>query len=136
MFNSHQLFSLPLCLFAVANISVASSVITEDDLFAELHLVSSVTHLEQRIDESPAAVTIIDRRTIEASAAVDVVDLFRLVPGFRVYYINANYPGVTYHALGDSNPRRLEVKVDGRSVYESIYSSVQWTTLGVELARY
>ena len=133
MFNSHQLFSLPLCLFAVANISVASSVITEDDLFTELHLVSSVTHLEQRIDESPAAVTIIDRRTIEASAAVDVVDLFRLVPGFRVYYINANYPGVTYHALGDSNPRRLEVKVDGRSVYESIYSSVQWTTLGVEL---
>ena len=81
----------------------------------------------------PAAVTIIDRRTIEASAAVDVVDLFRLVPGFRAYYINANYPGVTYHALGDSNPRRLEVKVDGRSVYESIFSSVQWTTFGVEL---
>ena len=47
-----KLFSLLLCLFAVANISVASSVITEDDLFAELHLVSSVTHLEQRVDET------------------------------------------------------------------------------------
>lgn len=122
-----------LCLLALVNTSVASSMITEDDLFGELHLVSSVTHMKQRVDKTPAAVTIIDRRTIEASAAVDVIDLFRLVPGFRAYYINANYPGVTYHALGDSNPRRLEVKVDGRSVYESIFSSVQWTTFGVEL---
>jgi iron complex outermembrane receptor protein len=122
-----------LCLLAIANVSFASDMITEDDLFGELHLVSGVTHMKQRVDKTPAAITIIDRRTIEASAAVDVMDLFRLVPGFHAYYINANYPGVTYHALGDSNPRRLEVKVDGRSVYESIFSSVQWTTLGVEL---
>ena len=132
--SSKLKFSLYLlCLLAVVNTSVASSMITEDDLFGELHLVSSVTHMKQRVDKTPAAVTIIDRRTIEASAAADVIDLFRLVPGFRAYYINANYPGVTYHALGDSNPRRLEVKVDGRSVYESIFSSVQWTTFGVEL---
>ena len=101
--SSKLKFSLYLlCLLAVVNTSVASSMITEDDLFGELHLVSSVTHMKQRVDKTPAAVTIIDRRTIEASAAADVIDLFRLVPGFRAYYINANYPGVTYHALGDS----------------------------------
>ena len=133
MFSYRKCLPFMLVLIGAAAVSAASPVITEDDLFGELHLVSSVTHMKQRVDKTPAAVTIIDRRTIEASAAVDVIDLFRLVPGFRAYYINANYPGVTYHALGDRNPRRLEVKIDGRSVYESIFSSVQWTTFGVEL---
>ena len=41
--------------------------------------------------------------------------------------------GVTYHALGDDYPRRLEVKVDGRSVYESLFSAVTWSTIGVDL---
>ena len=107
--------------------------ITEDDVFGELHLVSSVTHMQQTVEKTPAAVTIIDRRTIEASAAVDVPDLFRLIPGFRTYFVTGNQPAVTYHAFDDDYPRRLEVKVDGRSVYESIFSSVQWTTLGVDL---
>lgn len=112
---------------------VMAAVVTEDDLLTDIHMVSSVTHMNQTLDKTPAAVTIIDRRTIEASAAVDVLDLFRLVPGFRAYFINANAPGVTYHVLGDDNPRRLEVKIDGRSVYESIFSAVEWTTLGVAL---
>lgn len=108
-------------------------VITEDDLFADIDTVSGVTHMRQTLQQVPAAVTIIDRQTIEASAALDVVDLFRLVPGFHVYFNHANKPGVTYHAFGEDYPRRLEVKVDGRSVYESIFSSVEWNTLGVTL---
>ncbi len=124
---------LAFCFSYFMLTAVSADVVTEDDLLADMHLVSGVTHMNQTLDKTPAAVTIIDRRTIQASAAVDVLDLFRLVPGFRAYYVNANFPGVTYHALGDDNPRRLEVKIDGRSVYESIFSSVEWTTLGVEL---
>ena len=127
-----NLMLLCCCILFVFS-SARADMVTEDDLLADIHLVSSVTHMNQTLDQTPAAVTIIDRRTIKASAAVDVLDLFRLVPGFRAYYVNANFPGVTYHALGDDNPRRLEVKIDGRSVYESIFSSVEWTTLGIEL---
>lgn len=116
-----------------ALVPAVATVVTEDDLFTDIHMVSSVTHMNQTLDKTPAAVTIIDRRTIEASAAVEVLDLFRLVPGFRAYFINANAPGVSYHVLGDENPRRLEVKIDGRSVYESMFSAVEWTTLGVTL---
>ena len=108
-------------------------VITEDDLFAEIDYVSGVTHLKQDLQEVPAAVTIIDRRTIESSTAVDLVDLFRLVPGFQVYFHHGNKPGVTYHSHGGEYSRRLEVKIDGRSVYEPLLSSVEWNTLGVEL---
>jgi iron complex outermembrane receptor protein len=108
-------------------------VITEDDLFAEIDTVSGVTHLQQDLQQVPAAVTIIDRRTIESSTAVDLVDLFRLVPGFQVYFHHTNRPGVTYHAPGGEYSRRLEVKIDGRSVYEPLLSSVEWNTLGIEL---
>jgi len=121
-------------VFSMLSFSVAAEpVITEDDLFAEIDTVSGVIHMRQTLQQVPAAVTIIDRKTIEASAAVDVADLFRLVPGFQVYFNHANKPGVTYHALGGDFPRRLEVKVDGRSVYESIFSSVEWNTLAIGL---
>ncbi len=77
-------------LLCISELSFADNdIITEDDVFGDLHFVSSVTHMNQTVDKTPAAVTIIDRRTIEASAAVDVVDLFRLIPGFRTYFVSA-----------------------------------------------
>ena len=82
-------------LLCISELSLAiEPLITEDDVFGELHLVSSVTHMQQTVEKTPAAVTIIDRRTIEASAAVDVPDLFRLIPGFRTYFVNGNQPAV------------------------------------------
>ena len=108
-------------------------MLTEDDLLVEIPIVSSVTHMEQTLPQTPASVTIIDRQTIQASTAVDITDLFRLVPGFQTYYVNGGRKGVTYHALGDEYPRRLEVKVDGRSVYESLFSAVTWSTIGIDL---
>ena len=127
-------------LFIVAPVITASAMassevdmLTEDDLLVEIPIVSSVTHMEQTLLQAPASVTIIDRQTIQASTAVDITDLFRLVPGFQTYYVNGGRKGVTYHALGDEYPRRLEVKVDGRSVYESLFSAVTWSTIGVDL---
>lgn len=108
-------------------------LLTEEDIFAEIDYVTGVTHLKQSLRQVPAAVTIIDRRTIEASTAVNLVDLFRLVPGFQVYFYHGNKPGVTYHAPGGQYSRRLEVKVDGRSVYEPLLSSVEWNTLGIDI---
>jgi iron complex outermembrane receptor protein len=108
-------------------------LLTEEDVFAEIDTVTGVTHLKQSLSQVPAAVTIIDRRTIEASSALNLVDLFRLVPGFQVYFIHGNKPGVTYHAPGGEYSKRLEVKIDGRSVYEPLLSSVEWNTLGIDI---
>lgn len=134
--KNSQLGTCFLMALLVVNAKTAFSddwVITEDDLFAEIDYVSGVTHLKQDLKQVPAAVTIIDRRAIESSTAVDLVDLFRLVPGFQVYFFHGNKPGVTYHVHGGEYSRRLEVKIDGRSVYEPLLSSVEWNTLGVEL---
>jgi iron complex outermembrane receptor protein len=131
--NSTRLPFLMVALFASTQVFSAQGLLTEEDIFAEIDSVTGVTHLKQSLSQVPAAVTIIDRRTIEASTAQNLVDLFRLVPGFQVYYIHGNKPGVTYHVPGGDYSRRLEVKVDGRSVYEPLLSSVEWNTLGVDI---
>jgi iron complex outermembrane receptor protein len=109
------------------------TVFTEDDLFVEIPMVQGPTHMDQTLAQTPASVTIIDRQTIQASAAIGVIDLFRLVPGFQTYFVDGSRMGTSYHALGDEYPRRLEVKVDGRSVYESLFSAVDWSVIGVTL---
>jgi iron complex outermembrane receptor protein len=131
--NSLRLPFLMVALSASTQVFSAQGLLTEEDIFAEIDSVTGVTHLKQSLSQVPAAVTIIDRRTIEASTALNLVDLFRLVPGFQVYFLHGNKPGVTYHVPGGDYSRRLEVKVDGRSVYEPLLSSVEWNTLGVDI---
>ncbi|MEH6471638.1 MAG: TonB-dependent receptor [Halopseudomonas sp.] len=108
-------------------------LITEEDLFGGIPTVKSATRLEQKLSEIPAAVTIIDREMIEASGAVNIADLFKLVPGFQSYHVNANKFGVVSHGMGEAHPGRLEVMIDGRSVYQPALSSVDWSALGVVL---
>ena len=137
----------PMCLILLGSMALGTAnvlsaeqrlistqtVLTEDDLLVEIPMVQGPTHMTQTLAQTPASVTILDRQTIQASAAVGVIDLFRLVPGFQTYFVDGSRMGTTYHALGDEYPRRLEVKVDGRSVYESIFSAVDWSVIGVTL---
>ncbi len=125
---------LTLAVLMLPTVTLAESMVTESDLLADIQLVNAVTHMDQILPETPASVTIIDRRMIDASPAVDVVDLLRMVPGLQTYFVHSNSPGVTYHTLGNKYPRRLEVKIDGRSVYESLFSSVEWSSLGLHLS--
>ena len=131
--NSPRLAFLMVVLSASTQVFSAQGLLTEEDVFAEIDSVTGVTHLKQSLSQVPAAVTIIDRRTIEASTALNLVDLFRLVPGFQVYFLHGNKPGVSYHVPGGDYSRRLEVKIDGRSVYEPLLSSVEWNTIGVDI---
>ena len=137
----------PMCLILLGSMALGTAnvlsaeqrlistqtVLTEDDLLIEIPMVQGPTHMTQTLAQTPASVTILDRQTIQASAAVGVIDLFRLVPGFQTYFVDGSRMGTTYHALGDEYPRRLEIKVDGRSVYESIFSAVDWSVIGVTL---
>ena len=137
----------PMCLILLGSMALGTAnvlsaeqrlistqtVLTEDDFLVEIPMVQGPTHMTQTLAQTPASVTILDRQTIQASAAVGVIDLFRLVPGFQTYFVDGSRMGTTYHALGDTYPRRLEVKVDGRSVYESIFSAVDWSVIGVTL---
>lgn len=98
----------------------AGSAATEHDYLEDVPVVLSVSRLPQRPEEIPGAVTIIDRQMIAASGARDVADLLRLVPGFRVSdSFESNAPQGSYHLSMQDYSNRLQVLIDGRSVYST-----------------
>ena len=70
---------------------------------------------------------------IRNSGARDVAELMRLVPGFQVEYFKAWKPVVTYHGAADDFARRLQVLVDGRSIYTPLFGGVLWSNLPLAL---
>lgn len=113
-----------LSLIACAGAASAQSVpaVSEKDYFDDMPVVLSVSRLPQRLDETPGAVTVLDRDFIRRSGARDVADMLRLVPGFQSstsFYTVA--PLASYHGAFDSFSNRMQVLVDGRSVYSPYF---------------
>ncbi len=127
-----QRYSPLLCLatWFLAEASYGAAV-SEADVLGDIPRISIASRLDQPLNRAPASVTIIDRALLDASAAQTWADVFRLVPGFQSYAVNGNRYGVSYHGFGKEFPNRLEVMVDGRSVYEPVFSAVTWSTLGI-----
>ncbi len=109
---------------------------SEQDFLADMPIVLSVSRLAQRLDDTPGAVTILDRQAISNSGARTVVDLLRLVPGFQVTNsFETDAPMATYHGRTDDWANRIQVLVDGRSVYSSALqgsAGVGWQTLALD----
>ena len=116
-----------------ANFSDDSSVATEETFLTELPTVITATRLKQPIADTPVAMTIIDRELIESSGALDVPELLRLVPGFQVAAANGNVYSATYHGFATAWPNRMQVLIDGRSVYTPLFSIIDWNHLGVTI---
>lgn len=107
-----------------------------DDYLSELPVVLTVTRLPQVKSELPTAVTVIDREMIDASGAVALPDLFRLVAGFQVgHYHGPDGPrtAVTYHGNTNQYSRRMQVLVDGRSVYTWGTGGAEWADIPINI---
>lgn len=129
-----------LSAIVVANSNAAEMIAlaTEDAFLGDIPVVLSATRLAQPRSDAPAAVSIIDREMIETSGATEITDLFRLVPGFQIGHDNVSLfstdpVAVTYHGLSDSYARRIQVLVDGRSIYSPDFGGVRWNDLPLEL---
>jgi iron complex outermembrane receptor protein len=106
---------------------------SELDFFAPIPTVSTATRLPSALLDTPASVTILDRAIIEASTATTIPDLLRLVPGFQVAHATGARYTATRHGVSDQLERRLEVLVNGNSVYLPTNSAVEWNLVGVAL---
>ncbi len=106
---------------------------SETEYFADVPIVLSASRLSQSLADAPAAVTVIDREMIRASGFTDIADLFRLVPGMNVAFFSGPIPTVTYHGLGDGFSRRMQVLVDGRSIYSAHFGQVFWRNLALTM---
>lgn len=119
-----------LTLLAPSGLHAADPAPATEDLFLnQVPPVLSATRLEQPLAEAPASITVIDRKMIDASGAINIPDLFRLVPGMQVGHNTSNRTFVAYHGLGEVYARRMQVLVDGRSIYSPFFGGVDWADL-------
>ncbi|HEX5363005.1 MAG TPA: TonB-dependent receptor plug domain-containing protein, partial [Gallionella sp.] len=110
---------------------LAADYSSELDYFQELPVVLTASRLLQPLSEAPNAMTVIDRKMIVASGFRTIPELFKQVPGMYVGYYKGNQPFVSYHGSPDQYARRMQVMIDGRSVYMPPMSMVDWTTLPI-----
>ena len=110
--------ALPVLLAALPQMTMAQSV-SEKDFLGDLPVVLSVSRLEQPLSEVPGSVTVIDRDLIRRSGAREVAEVLRLVPGFLFTSRNGANPQAAYHSGMDVFGSRMQVYVDGRSLYSS-----------------
>lgn len=110
-----------------------AAAVDEAAFFGDLPSIVTVTRLEQSPLELPAAVTVIDRAMIEASGVVDIPDVLRLAAGFQVGHPYATRTAATYHGMTNEYSPRMQVLVDGRSVYSPVFGGVDWPLLPLAL---
>ncbi len=103
-----------------------------DDLFVDsqaLPQVLTATRLKQSPAAVPGSMTVLDSALIRASGARDIPELLRLVPGMMVGYGAGNQPSVNYHGSNANDARRMQVLIDGRSVYRAGLATVDWSDI-------
>ncbi|MDP1592906.1 MAG: TonB-dependent receptor [Gallionella sp.] len=120
-------------LLLIYQAAYAADLSSEMDYYQELPVVLSASRLAQPLSEAPNAMTVIDRKMIVASGFRSIPDLFKLVPGMYVGYYKGSQPFVSYHGSPDQYARRMQVMIDGRSIYMPPMSMVDWTTLPITL---
>ena len=125
-----------LALGVAVSLQAAAAGVTsqlEYEYFSDIPIALTVSRLPQTIAEAPASVTIIDRRMIDASGVQELPDLFRLVAGFQVGHYSGTRSTVTYYGMSDEYARRMQVLVDGRSVYLPTTGGVDWFDLPLSI---
>lgn len=122
-----------MLLCCAAEASYAAEAMSELDYYQDLPVVLTASRLSQPLSEAPNAMTVLDHRMIEASGARSLTDLFKLVPGMYVGYYKGSQAFVSYHGATDQYARRMQVMIDGRSVYLPPVSAVNWADLPITL---
>lgn len=123
------LLALPLSL-GVIHCAYASDLFVNDHAVPE---VLTATHLYQPPAAVPGSISTIDRELIVASGARNITDVLRLVPGMLVTPDSGNLTTVNYHGSSPGQARRLQVLIDGRSVYRAGFAQVDWSDLPVAI---
>lgn len=95
--------------------------------------VITPTRLKQSLSDVPASVTVITADTISRYGLTSIEEALRLVPGMAVTHSSGGEYKINYHGTDIVNPRRMNVLIDGVSIYHPAFSRVDWSMLPVAL---
>ena len=84
--------------------------------------------------KTPAAIHVISKKDIENSSARTIPDLLRGVPGIHVAQLDSNTWAISSRGFTRRFSNKLQVLIDGRSVYTPLFSGVHWDLQSIPLA--
>jgi iron complex outermembrane receptor protein len=119
---------LPLLAVAAAHPSLGDEIdllaLSLEEL-ADLR-VTSVSRVEERLADAPAAVFVITRDELRRSGVTTIAEALRLAPGVEVARRDAHSWSIALRGFNSDLANKLLVLIDGRSIYSPLYAGVFW----------
>ncbi len=115
---------------AFLSIAALPSDLTELSLEQLLNIeVTSVSKRPEKLSSAAAAIYVLTGDQIRRSGARRIADALRLVPGLEVAQVDARTYAISARGFNSSSADKLQVLLDGRTVYTPLTSAVFWDVL-------
>ncbi|HEX5279676.1 MAG TPA: TonB-dependent receptor [Micropepsaceae bacterium] len=93
--------------------------------------VTSVSKVPESLSDAPAALYVITHQDIIRSGARRIPDILRLAPNLEVFQTSPDNYVITARGLSGNSAaqnfsNKIEVLIDGRTVYNPLFSGVYW----------
>ena len=95
--------------------------------------ISVASGRPERFGDTAAAVFVITAEDIRRSGATSLPEVLRMVPGLAVGRIDASSSAVSSRGFQTQGANKLLVLIDGRSIYNALFSGVYWESYGIVL---
>ncbi|WP_232834522.1 TonB-dependent receptor plug domain-containing protein [Rhodoferax ferrireducens] len=96
--------------------------------------ISSVSRRPESLRQAAAAIYVISREDIRRSGASSLPEVLRLAPNLQVARLDASRYAITARGFNGTIANKLQVLIDGRSVYTPLFSGVFWDVQDTLLA--
>lgn len=114
---------------------VEASDLTQLSLNELLNIeVTSVSKRAEPLSDSAAAVFVLSGEEIRRSGVRSIAEALRLVPGMNVAQVSAHQYAISARGFNGTSADKLQVLLDGRSVYSPLFSGVFWDVLDTFVA--
>lgn len=122
--------ALAVCVPLLLSPHLAKAAPEEDFSLEDLTRteISSVSRRTESLSTVPAAAFVISADDIRRSGALALPDVLRMVPGLQVAQIDSGRYAVTARGFNGRFANKLQVLIDGRSIYNPFFSGVVWET--------
>lgn len=88
--------------------------------------VTSASRHSQKLSEVPSAIFVITQDDIRRSGATSIPEALRMAPGVEVARIGTDKWAINIRGFNGRFADKLQVMMDGRSVYNPLFAGVQW----------
>ena len=95
--------------------------------------VITPSRMRQSLQDVSGAITVLTGENLHLYGIRNIPDALRLVPGMEVTQITGSIYTINYHGTNMNDARRLNVLIDGVSVYQPGLAVIDWSMLPIAM---